>query len=1065
MKIKTGIILFLFVLFVIISTLLITQPGFFKGIYPPFFPTPTVPEIPEDISSQIEAAIRDAIFTQKEDSLVYLLFDNQIDNLKVSQDGVWATAWLNPVDPESGHMIPAEPGLVVLKYDGKSWHVTLPGDPEWSSMVMAAPDDVLSQDAKIYWLERGMVQIEDAAIYGVYGGYYLPWAGGESLYLTQSVKHDAYTPNGNAHYAFDFAKGGYPSGMFDIYAAKAGIVHRAVWSNSNGNPMYANFIVLEDTTTEPATYQLYLHLAKDSIPPELRVKGAYVAQGQFVGIADDTGVSTGNHLHFHVHTNPASYWGRSVDITFEDVDINGGRPRITGDLRYCKNDTEFQDVCDETSYSYISDNYMNPDRLPPTGDIVHPLHGTSILSDTLRLEGWVQDSDSGIESAQFIANYDGEWKPIGDVHKTNQFVMDWDLCENQVPDGPISLALAIRDNANNQTSGLPGLLHIIKDYDCPPQLQTCMPGDDEIALFAQPDYRGACVTLGTGNHNSPENWGDLGNNNAESIQVGGNVQGTLYLTRYLTGRGETFTSDDSNLSDNRIGAKTLSSIKIQSRQTSPGIPLHKWPNYSAVYYENDSFSFSWDDAGGGLEFQAQINQVDGESFITPWLAEPFWHTNSLSPGTFNWRLKARNGHSESGWSNYRLLYIRTADSGAVTVTTPYTDDMEATPTEWTHSGNWDLANDDNHTPEGSISWMYDVSSVNGYDTGSPNSGYMTSPSIQIPDNGDYYLRFWYNYETESQGLNWDQRLVQISADGAPFENILQLSDDVPNSWLQSPAIHLSAYAGQSIRVRFYFTTLDDIFNAYKGWYIDDFSVTSTPPPDCSDQDNSPVDAILINYDSSINGVICPGGDMDFYKFQGSAGDQIGAVVDAQILGSNLDPYLFLVDEDGISVLAENDDQITSQRTDSFLSYRLQRDGIYYLKIKSWEHSTRGGEDQFYTLRLYEETEKPSAEFVYPVDGQPITHGTITLKVAADDTISGISHVKFYWHTPDWQNSEWIVLGEDWNGQDGWNYVFTGEEIPDGFFARAYDWAGNSTGTGVWNFKALIVYIPIIFAGQ
>jgi len=167
---------------VITSTLLITQPGFFKGIYPPFFPTPTIPEIPEDISSQIEAAIRDAISAHKEDTLVYLLYENQIDNLKVSQDGVWATAWLNPVDPESGHIIPAEPGLVVLKYDDGSWHVTLPGDPEWSSMVVAAPDDVLPQDVKNYWLETGMVQIEAAIAYGPFGGYYLPWAGG-SLYI------------------------------------------------------------------------------------------------------------------------------------------------------------------------------------------------------------------------------------------------------------------------------------------------------------------------------------------------------------------------------------------------------------------------------------------------------------------------------------------------------------------------------------------------------------------------------------------------------------------------------------------------------------------------------------------------------------------------------------------------------------------------------------------------------------------------------------------------------------------------------------------------------------------
>ncbi|MFC2054073.1 choice-of-anchor J domain-containing protein [Chloroflexota bacterium] len=1065
MKIKTGIIVFLIVIFVLISTLLITQPGFFKGIYPPLFPTPTVPEIPEVISSQIKAAIRDAISTHKEDTLVYLLFENQIDNIKLSQDGEWATAWLNPVDPESGHIIPTEPGLVVLKYDGKSWQATLPSDPEWSSMVIAVPDDVLPQDAKEYWLERGIIPTEAATAYGPYGGYYLPWVGGESLYLTQSVEHDAYTSSGNAHYAFDFAMGGYPSGMFDIHAAKGGTVHRVVWSNSNGNSSYANFLVLEDTSTEPTTYQLYLHLAKDSIPPDLRVKGAYVVQGQFIGVADDTGVSSGNHLHFHVHTNPDSYWGRSADITFEDVDINGGRPRISGDLPYCKNDEEFQDVCDETRYSYISGNYINPDTVPPNGDLVSPPHGTVINSDTIRMEGWASDSDSGIKSAQFIANFEGEWRPVSNIFNTSQFSADWNLCENQVPDGPISLALEIRDNVNNQAPGLPGLRHIIKDYECPLQPQTCEPADDEIALFAGPDYRGECITLGMGSHTTPETWGDLGNNNAESIQVGGNVQATLYLKRSLSDRGETFVSNDSNLSDNLIGANTLSSIKIQSRQTSPGIPILIGPNYSAVQYENDTFSFSWDNAGGGLEYQVLIEKDGSESILTPWLGEPFWHTNSLPPGTYTWQARARNGYSESGWSNYRYLYIRTADPGAVTVTAPYTDDMETTPTEWTHSGNWDLTTDENHTLGGSISWMYDVSSGNGYDTGSPNSGYLTSPLIQLPDNGAYYLRFWYNYETESQGLYWDQRLVQISADGAPFENILQLSDDVPNTWLQSPAIHLSAYAGQSIRVRFYFTTLDDKFNVYKGWYIDDFSVTSSPPPNCEDAEDTPANATAIGYGSSIDGEICPGGDIDFYKFQGSAGDQIGAVVDAQVLGSNLDPYLILIDEDGKSVLAENDDQITSRRTDSFVSYRLQRDGIYYLKIKSWEHPTRGGDDQFYTLRLYEESEKPSAEFVYPVDGQPIPPGTITLKVAADDTISGISHVQFFWHSPDWQNSEWIVLGEDWEGQDGWNYIFTGEEIPDGFFARAYDWAGNITGTGVWNYQAPIIYLPVIYAGQ
>ena len=47
--------------------------------------------------------------------------------------------------------------------------------------------------------------------------------------------------------------------------------------------------VLEDRTTTPVTYQLYLHLAQDSIPATLRVIGAQVRRGQFIGVADDTG--------------------------------------------------------------------------------------------------------------------------------------------------------------------------------------------------------------------------------------------------------------------------------------------------------------------------------------------------------------------------------------------------------------------------------------------------------------------------------------------------------------------------------------------------------------------------------------------------------------------------------------------------------------------------------------------------------------------------------------------------------------------------------------------------------
>jgi hypothetical protein len=107
-----------------------------------------------------------------------------------------------------------------------------------------------------------------------------------------------------------------------------------------------------------------------------------------------------------------------------------------------------------------------------------------------------------------------------------------------------------------------------------------------------------------------------------------------------------------------------------------------------------------------------------------------------------------------------------------------------------------------------------------------------------------------------------------------FANLLQLSEDVPNTWHRSSPIPLSPYGGHTVRFRFYFTTLDNRFNNYLGWFVDDFEITATAPPACIDADNSPAQARLIQYGSQMTGDICPGGDIDYYKFTGNPGDQV-----------------------------------------------------------------------------------------------------------------------------------------------------------------------------------------------
>jgi hypothetical protein len=72
-------------------------------------------------------------------------------------------------------------------------------------------------------------------------------------------------------------------------------------------------------------------------------------------------------------------------------------------------------------------------------------------------------------------------------------------------------------------------------------------------------------------------------------------------------------------------------------------------------------------------------------------------------------------------------------------------------------------------------------------------------------------------------------MVQVSANGGPFNNIVQLHGQPMQSWTPGQVIDLSAYAGDTIQIRFYFDTIDPVANDYRGWYIDDFWVANLPP--------------------------------------------------------------------------------------------------------------------------------------------------------------------------------------------------------------------------------------------
>ena len=84
-----------------------------------------------------------------------------------------------------------------------------------------------------------------------------------------------------------------------IYAARSGVVTVAGWGNAAGYYVTINHL--------DGFSSIYMHLSSYTVS-----SGMSVSQGQLIGYMGNTGVSTGNHLHFGIayngaYVNPANY--------------------------------------------------------------------------------------------------------------------------------------------------------------------------------------------------------------------------------------------------------------------------------------------------------------------------------------------------------------------------------------------------------------------------------------------------------------------------------------------------------------------------------------------------------------------------------------------------------------------------------------------------------------------------------------------------------------------------------------------------------------------------------------
>jgi len=167
----------------------------------------------------------------------------------------------------------------------------------------------------------------------------------------------------------------------------------------------------------------------------------------------------------------------------------------------------------------------------------------------------------------------------------------------------------------------------------------------------------------------------------------------------------------------------------------------------------------------------------------------------------------------------------------------YAENVENGTNGWTTGGSnpglWHITNNRSESPDNA--WHYGRGAPDwDYDVGI-NDGWLMSPPIDLSvcPLVNARLRFWSWYATEEPvtgRVGFDEKKVQISnTGGASWSDLYVYSwpANLDQTW-EHLEFNLGGYIGQTVLIRFLFSTNDANNNDYEGWYIDDVTIGDFP---------------------------------------------------------------------------------------------------------------------------------------------------------------------------------------------------------------------------------------------
>jgi hypothetical protein len=279
---------------------------FFVGVFVAVFCAGSVPSVKaEEIN---EYALLEEVFWNGFNHQRWVLPQDQEPSIAlVDVDGNFGVVWVGVLDKQTDLLlqIPATP--VPAMFDGATWSLTYPDEISYENSLLQIPNTLISASVLSHYVSS------DLSGQSVQNAGYYPWHGDMKVNQDRQNSTDcanySHCIGGSDEWAWDF---GNTTSGWPIYASRGGKIAwiNTSWETGSGSINQTwynvNVIVID---YENGYAGIYMHLAQD-LPTRFSINDS-VSVGQFIGYADQTGRSTGPHLHFAVQPWDSSWNGNS----------------------------------------------------------------------------------------------------------------------------------------------------------------------------------------------------------------------------------------------------------------------------------------------------------------------------------------------------------------------------------------------------------------------------------------------------------------------------------------------------------------------------------------------------------------------------------------------------------------------------------------------------------------------------------------------------------------------------------------------------------------------------------